>query len=136
MKETEIKKQVLQEFKKAEKTLKAAKALSKNEFYEDSASRAYYAAFHAVRACLFSKQLVPKGHKGLSILFAEHFVKKGLFPRDFSRLLTHLRENREESDYGYVIGNSQEDAAERLLDAEKIINGVRQYLRKKMGLQV
>jgi len=45
--------------------------------------------------------------------------------------LTRLRENREESDYGYVIGTSPEDAEERLLEAKKIIDGVKQYLRKE-----
>ena len=87
--------------------------------------------FTLFRSCLFSKQLIPKGHKGVSILFAQHFVKEGLFPKDFSRLLTRLRENREESDYGYVIGTSPEDAEERLLEAKKIIDGVKQYLRKE-----
>jgi len=131
MKEKEIKEQVNHEFRKAEKTLEAAKDLLKDGFYDDSASRAYYSAFHAVRACLFSKQLVPKGHKGLSVLFVQHFVKTGLFSKDSSRLLTHLRENREESDYGYIIETSQENAKRRILDAEKIIEEVKHYLEKK-----
>ncbi len=126
-----LKKQVCREFEKAEETLKAAKELLTKGFYADSASRAYYAAFHAVRACLFSKQLVPKGHKGVSILFAQHFVKEGVFPQDFSRLLTRLRENREESDYGYAFMASREDTEERLLDAEKIIDGIKQWLKKE-----
>ncbi|RLB03343.1 MAG: hypothetical protein DRG83_07155 [Deltaproteobacteria bacterium] len=49
MKDTGIKEHVLQELKKAEKTLEAARDLLKGGFYEDSASRAYYAAFHAVQ---------------------------------------------------------------------------------------
>ncbi len=51
--------------------------------------------------------------------------------KDSSRLLTHLRESREESDYGYIIETSQENAKRRILDAKKIIEEVKHYLEKR-----
>lgn len=56
---------VNEEFELAKEKLEAAKYLLKGKFYRDSASRAYYAMFHAAKSVLLLKGLEPKTHRGL-----------------------------------------------------------------------
>jgi hypothetical protein len=59
----------------------------KSKAYEDRVSRAYYAAFHATQALLFTEGLSADTHHGVVTLFGLHFVKTEKFDR---RYLTHL----------------------------------------------
>lgn len=49
--------------KKAEEKLEAAKRLFNEGFYDDTTSRAYYAMYHAAKACLALEGLSPKTMK-------------------------------------------------------------------------
>ena len=56
-------------------SLKAAKVLLEHQLYSDAISRAYYAAYHWVRALLFIKELDPRSHRGTIQLFHLHYQK-------------------------------------------------------------
>jgi len=47
--------------------------LYENGFYDDAASRAYYAMYHATKAALLLKEIDTKSHKGFSV---EDYIKK------------------------------------------------------------
>lgn len=47
--------------------LHAAKYLLKGKYYNDAVSRAYYSMFYAAKALLSTRDIYPKGHKGVVI---------------------------------------------------------------------
>ena len=73
--------------KRAERYLKSAEILLKDEDYESSVSRTYYAMFYSAQAALLTKKLSFSSHKGVISAFGEHFVKTGVFPKEFGREL-------------------------------------------------
>ena len=68
---------------RAEKSLKSARYLLEFGDYEACVSRSYYAMFYIAEAALFSKGISPSSHKGVINLFGKHFVKPGIFSREF-----------------------------------------------------
>jgi len=114
---------------RAEKALKAAKILLEYDELEDSASRAYYAMFHAIKALLYSKGIKSKSHKGTISLFGEHIIKRGILDREFADAVRKAFDLRQKSDYEIYTGLSEEvvkeliDKAEKLIEEAKKITG-------------
>lgn len=71
----------------ARETLGAAEYLMRGRYYNDAVSRAYYAMFYAARALLASRDIHPKGHKGLILQFGLEFVKTGYIEEMYGRAL-------------------------------------------------
>lgn len=69
-----MEKKISQELELAEKLLDDAKFLLERDSLRSSINRAYYAAYHAVRALLASEGANPKTHKGVLTLFGEKFI--------------------------------------------------------------
>lgn len=79
----------------AEDRLKAARLLAEQQLYADAVSRAYYAVFQAARAVLATKQLDSRKHSGIIGLFNQHFVKTGILPKDYGKILKSARDLRQ-----------------------------------------
>ena len=62
-------------------------------------TRAYFAAFHAVRALLYRLGLEVKSHAGVRQLLALHYVKPGILNVEDARLVSALARTREDADY-------------------------------------
>jgi len=62
-------------------------------------SNLHYAAFHAVRALLFSHGLETKTQEGTQRLFAAHFVRPGAFDGQHLKTLGQLEADRLRADY-------------------------------------
>ncbi len=58
----------------------AAEALLAAGLHRDAVSRAYYAAFHHIRALLFARGLEPRSHRGAFQLLHREYMKPGLLP--------------------------------------------------------
>jgi len=87
---------------RAKKYLKSAGILLKEEDYESSVSRTYYAMFYSAQAMLLAKDMSFSSHKGVISAFGEHFVKTGVFPREMGRELNRAFEKRQIGDYEYT----------------------------------
>lgn len=118
---------------KADKKLKTAKLLLKEQEYDDSASRAYYAAFHAAQAVLFSEGFEADSHYGLKMLFGLNFVKAGKIEVEYGKLLSNLKDDREEGDYDVVSFIDRETAEKAVKEAEKFVARMKIYLEKHIG---
>lgn len=105
---------------KADRSLEAAKILFTGGGYESASSRAYYAVFHLMQACLLTKGLSYSKHSGVIAGFAQHFIKTGIFPKKFSRIIGELRKEREIGDYEYLEVINQERASEDVSEAERV----------------
>jgi uncharacterized protein (UPF0332 family) len=117
----------------AEDALCSAEKLLASGLRRDSVNRSYYAMFYAVLALLVTRQVGTSKHQGAISLFDREFVKKGVFPKDFSRWLHKAFERRIEVDYGEMVEVTQGVAMRVLEQATEFVDAVRQHLRLKAG---
>jgi uncharacterized protein (UPF0332 family) len=117
--------------KKAHRYLKSAEMLLLDKDFESSVSRAYYAMFYCAEAVLLTRNLSFSSHKGVISAFGEHFVKTGVFPKEFGRELNRAFEKRQLGDYEYISLISDEDAEEILEYGKQFINVIENWLNEQ-----
>lgn len=115
---------------KAHSKLQSAQLLFKEELFEDSLSRSYYAMFTAAKAILALKKLDSRKHSGIISFFNQHFVKLNIVDKSLGRILMNAKDFREESDYGDYVSISKEDAEAQLSNAEFFISNIEQAIEK------
>jgi uncharacterized protein (UPF0332 family) len=81
--------------------------------YGGAVNRYYYAAFHAARALLATRNVDSARHAGVIALFQQHFVKTGAFPAVIARALPRSFEKRLSTDYSDFVEVSA-DEVERI----------------------
>ena len=113
---------------KADRMLSAAQAAMRDGHVESAASRAYYAAFHAIQALLKSIDQTYSKHAGVIAAFHREFVKTGIFSRDFGRALTRLVKHHDIGDYSYVWKLKSEEVEEDIRKAREMVEAIRGYL--------
>lgn len=116
------------ELARARKALLAAKTLITKGLYEDCVSRAYYAVLHAAKAALSLSVVEPDTHNGVRRMFGLHLVKTGKIEKEFAKILTAEKEDREIGDYEVGIQIEEERARQRVKEAEKFVHRIEQYL--------
>lgn len=114
----------------AKDCLNEAKILMSAGEYKGTANRAYYAAFHALRAVLILDSFDSKKHSGIISKFRELYLKNGLFDKSMSDAISSLFRVRSSSDYDDFYVVSKQDAVEQICNAESIINAIDEYLNK------
>lgn len=87
------------QIEKSEDKLKAARSLLNDGFFDDAISRAYYAIFHAASAVLLSEGMTVESHSALKTVFGLRFIRSGRIDRRFGRILSRLKDERENGDY-------------------------------------
>jgi uncharacterized protein (UPF0332 family) len=116
----------------ADEKLRAAGLLVAGGAWGDASSRAYYAAFHAVSAALLSRGETYSRHGQVLGAFNRAFVQTGLFPQEFTALLTRLFENRQSGDYDVFPGMTEAEARQDVADAQRIIEAMRRFLARHL----
>jgi uncharacterized protein (UPF0332 family) len=96
--------------------------------YKDAANRSYYCIFHAMRAVLALDGFDSKKHAGIMSEFGRRYIKTGLFPSNFSKLIRNAFEVRNDCDYNdfYVI--SKEEVTTQIENAKTFIAAVEAYI--------
>ena len=115
----------LDELARGQQSLDAAAALIAAGLHADAVSRAYYGAYHHLRALLYSRGLEPRSHAGALHLLNVEFIRPGLLPSANNRLLSGLQRSRELADYDPAVVFSAEDATAALDDARAFAAQVR-----------
>ncbi|MBI5700801.1 HEPN domain-containing protein [Candidatus Saganbacteria bacterium] len=126
-----LKPQINAMMQKSEEALKDASVLFDLGSYGAAASRAYYAVFHMLQAVLLVKNLSFSKHSGVIGGFSRHFIKEGLFPREYAGKIKNLWKNREIGDYEYETKISSKDARESIEEANLIVNSLKKYIESK-----
>ena len=94
-------------------------------------NRAYYCIFHAMRAVLALDGLDYKKHSAVISQFTISYLKSGILPREYGKLITNASLIRNRSDYEDFYICSIEDT-KRLLDGAKdFLASVTAYLNKR-----
>lgn len=109
---------VASEWGRAEEALAEAEILHGAGKPVGTVSRAYYAAFHAAQALLFTLGLQPKTHQGVRSLLGLHLVRTGKLPAEQARALAYAATDREDADYDTGAFFRREDA-DRALQRSK-----------------
>lgn len=110
--------------------LKEAEILLSADEYKGTANRAYYAAFHAMRAVLILDNFDSKKHSGIIAKFRELYLKTELFDKDVSDAISSLFRVRSASDYDDFYMVAKQDALLQLQNAKNIVSLVDNYLNK------
>jgi len=114
---------------KAEVKVGAARELYEKGFFEDSASRSYYAMFHAARAALTKVGVATRTHEGTISEFGRTFVVEGTFPRDLGRALAEAKAARETYEYSATMEIHRDEAEALLGDAERFVSQIKGQLK-------
>jgi hypothetical protein len=117
MTEENKRRNIADELKRADESMRAAEALLGLSLHADSVSRSYYAVLHLVRALLLSLGIEAKSHSGVVHLFHAELVRPGLFPPTHNRALAALQRSREFADYDAAVTFTHPDAEASLADA-------------------
>ncbi len=113
---------------KCDEELAAAQALVAVKLFRPAMTRAYYCAFHAARALLFSDGLEPRSHEGVQHLLNLHFIRPGRLETHWNRVLARLQKFREEADYGGAFVLDESALAEEMSAAAAFRSRVRELL--------
>lgn len=115
---------------KAENSLKAARLLAEQRFYDFAASRAYYAMFYAAQSFLLRESASFSKHSAVIAAFGQRFVKTGHVPEHFHRYLIEGADIRNISDYDAHPALSREEVEEQMTRAEEFLSMARQWLKE------
>ena len=86
-------------FESAYRTVKAARMLGDNGFWNSAVNRLYYAAFYAVNALLVKNEIHARSHSGVKNQFSLHFIKTRRLGVEYGRLFSELFDWRQKGDY-------------------------------------
>jgi len=85
--------------------------------------------FHAAKAALSTVGVESDTHNGVRKMFSFHLIKTGKMEKEFARILTAEKEDREISDYEVSIDIEEGRARQRVDEAEKFVQRIEQYLQ-------
>ena len=108
---------------KAIGALKAARLVVEVDA-DSSASRAYYAAFHAITALFASEGISFKKHSALQAAVHRDLVNTGKWPADVGKAFDNLRDLRQMGDYESHTSVSRDDAVAAIGMAKSILEMV------------
>ncbi len=115
--------------KSARDRLVVAEELFKNRHYSDAASKAYYAIFQAAKAALATLELDSRKHSGVISMFNINFIKTGILPKEYRKIIASAQDLRLASDYDDFYLVSRNEAEKSLENAKIFISGVEEYLQ-------
>ncbi len=117
----------------ADEELRAAEHLLSAALPRVALTRAYFAAFHAIRGLLYAEDLAPRSHEGVQHLFNVHFVKTGRFEPAASRLVARLQKFREAADYAASFVVDNEGAREEIAAARDLVARIREQINVSLA---
>lgn len=116
--------------RKANRALRVADEHYQRNDYDFASSKAYYAVFYLMEAILLTKNLTFSKHSAVISAFNRYFIKEGIFPKEFGKMIGNLFRERQIGDYGYVNSPSKAEAEKDLEDAEEISKAIKFFLKK------
>jgi len=114
---------------KSKSLLEEVTVLMDHKFYVSSISRLYYSCFHATKALLLTKDLLPKTHSGVINQLHHHFVLPGLFDPSFATFFSRLMQERIDDDYSDFMIINEEEVIEYIQPAQEYLA----YIEKLIG---
>ncbi|MHA1150701.1 MAG: HEPN domain-containing protein [Promethearchaeota archaeon] len=119
---------------KGDEKLKSARILIENDHFDDSISRAYYAAYLSCRALMLLLGSTPKTHSGMITMLSLKAIKEDIIPIQIGKDFSQLLEARQNSDYAIFTYYNKEDALNLLEKAQNVVSVIKNVLKNKFNL--
>jgi uncharacterized protein (UPF0332 family) len=116
---------------RGEKFRRAARELADLGFGDASASRAYYAMFHAAKAVLLELGIERSSHHGLWAAFGQHVSNTGLMDRRYHRECLRAFRVRLRSDYDASPNLTESDIEDTRAAAADFVAACRRFLETR-----
>jgi len=87
---------------RAEESFEMIKLCVEEKFWNSAATHLYYTCFYLIQALFAEKELGVKTHRGLKLIFAQHFINTQQIDPHWGKLLSKLFALRQMSDYGDI----------------------------------
>lgn len=120
-----------EEFQRALDELRAAGILRDSGVHFKSVASSYYAVYHAAKAALLLKGVVPQSHEGLERMFGLYYVKPKDIEVDIGRIIGRLMKLRGEADYYPESVFDLKDSSEAIEMAERFIENIKRVVSFK-----
>jgi uncharacterized protein len=117
------------EIERAVDELNASKFLQEKGFFFKSVASAYYAIYHASKALLLLKGVVPKTHEGVERMFSLYYIKTEEFDLTVGKVLGRLMKMRQEADYYPEVPFTSEEAVEAIQMASDFLERAKTFMR-------
>lgn len=117
------------QFERAQESVEDAQILFREVRLAGSATRAYYAMFHAASAVLLHYNIKRGSHKGIIAAFGEYVCKQNLLDVKFHRYLREAFDLRLESDYQPVVRIDIALARQTLDNAIEFVNACKELCK-------
>lgn len=119
---------VLAEWRRASEALRAAESLTRDSWYADAISRAYYAILHAAKAALFVHDVAAESHAAVRRLFGQHLIRAGEIESEWSAHLVESLDDRLAADYDAEASFSVKEARQECRRSREFLSRIRRYL--------
>ena len=119
---------VLAEFERAKKALRAAQVLHAGGLLEDAASRSYYAVMHAAKAALLVHDAIAESHAAVRRLFGAVLVRPGLVEEEWASVLAKEQDRRIAADYDVGVAWESEAVSRLIEEAGAFVQRIQNYL--------
>lgn len=116
------------EYEKAVSIMQQIGGLQSLGYWDNIANRLYYALFHAVSALLIHDKHSVNTHRGVVVLFGQHYVRTGIFDMADGKLYSQLQTMREKGDYSCIYQTTEEEVKPMIEPAEKLIEKIGKYI--------
>lgn len=97
--------------------------------YNGAISRAYYAAFHSLKALEALTGYDSKKHSGTLSYFRKEYIKTQILPESLSDDIEELKTLREDSDYNITIKLNLQIANESYNKAKTFVDEIEKYIK-------
>ena len=102
-------------------------------FYEVANTRAYYAAFHAVRAILALDNVEFKKHSQVIGYFNKNYINTNIIDRSLGAILANASVSRNNSDYDDFYEADLEEAEGNIKNVYILLKIIEKHVMEKLG---
>lgn len=114
-------------------TLREARTMMDNGFWNASVNRIYYSCYYMVSALLLAKSIETGSHKGIRQMFGLHFVQTGLVSKEDGRFFSDLYDRRQTGDYDDFVNYDEVVANQLFSRADGFIKRMIELIENKTG---
>lgn len=112
------------EIEKAHEMMEDTELLIDKNRWSSAANRLYYAIFHCICALFIHDGYKVKSHKGVSVMFNQHYINTQKVPQEYGQMLSQLESMREEGDYNCHYKVDSRELSEKITIARQMIDTI------------
>jgi len=116
----------------AKECLQSAEREFAADSFKAAANRSYYCIFHSMRAVLALERFDSRKHSGIMSAFRKDYIRNGIFPAEFSKIVGDAFEIRNDSDYEDFFIVPKASVAAQLENAKTFLAAVEKYIAPKL----